>query len=157
MRGLNECQYGPIAACTRSIRSPTAPVSYHCARLVVVRDGSAILTSEFGEKPVRVGDVIALAPDTPCGSEPEGTITITTVYLDHDYIVDQVFWQHSALLADRWDARDFADELYPERAQILRLGENGVRRLAPWLNELVALSADSPSPERFHGSSQMRV
>lgn len=121
-----------------------------CARLVVVRDGSAILTSEFGEKPVRVGDVIALAPDTPCGSEPEGTITITTVYLDHDYIVDQVFWQHSALLADRWDARDFADELYPERAQILRLGENGVRRLAPWLNELVALSADSPSPERFH-------
>lgn len=102
MRGLNECQYGPIAACTRSIRSPTAPVSYHCARRVVVRDGSAILTSEFGEKPVRVGDVIALAPDTPCGSEPEGTITITTVYLDHDYIVDQVFWQHSALLADRW-------------------------------------------------------
>src|SRR5690606_837139 len=65
MRGLNGCQYGPIAACTRSIRSPTAPVSYHCARLVVVRDGSAILTSEFGEKPVRVGDVIALAPDTP--------------------------------------------------------------------------------------------
>ena len=86
-------------------------------KLIFVRDGSAILLSEFGERPVAVGDVVALAANTLCGSEPEGSITVTTVYLDRDYVVDQVFWQHAALLADRLDAQDFADELYSEPAR----------------------------------------
>ncbi|MDR5701799.1 AraC family transcriptional regulator [Agromyces aerolatus] len=114
------------------------------------RAGSAILFSEFGEKPVNVGDVIALSANTLCGSEPEGSITVTTLYLDRDYIIDQVFWQHAALLADRLDAQDFADELYSEPAQILHLGEDRAGMLMPWLDELVALSLDGPSPEKFY-------
>nr|WP_232532766.1 AraC family transcriptional regulator [Nesterenkonia alkaliphila] len=118
--------------------------------MIFVRHGSAILLSEFGEKPVNLGDVIALGSNTLCGSEPEGFITVTTLYLDRDYIIDQVFWQHAALLVDRWDARDFADELYSEPAQVLRLGEDRVGMLVPWLDELVALSLDGPSPARFY-------
>lgn len=142
--------FTPILARTRAIHSPVAPVAYDCVELIFVRHGSAILLSEFGERPVTVGDVIALGANTLCGSEPEGSITVTTLYLDRDYVIDQVFWQHSAFLADRWDAQDFADELYSEPAQILRLGEDRVGMLMPWLDELVVLSLDGPSPDRFY-------
>ncbi|WP_344308509.1 AraC family transcriptional regulator [Brevibacterium samyangense] len=119
-------------------------------KLIFVRHGSAILFSEFGEKPVKVGDVIALAANTLCGSEPEDSITVTTLYLDRDYIIDQVFWQHAALLSDRLDAQDFADELYSEPAQILHLGEDRAGLLMPWLDELLALSLNGPSVDRFY-------
>lgn len=133
-----------------TVSSARSPVAYDCVKLIFVRHGSAVLLSEFGEKPVKVGDVVALAANTLCGSEPEGSITVTTLYLDRDYIVDQVFWQHAAFLADRLHAKDFADELYSEPAQILDLGEDRAGMLMPWLDELVALSLDGPTPERFY-------
>lgn len=142
--------FRPILARTRALHAPITPVAYDCVKLIVVRAGSAILLSEFGEEPVTVGDVVALGANTLCGSEPEGSITVTTLYLDRDYVIDQVFWQHAALLSDRWDARDFADALYSEPAQILHLGEDRAGMLTPWLDELVTLSLDGPSPERFY-------
>lgn len=140
----------PILARTRSIRDPIAPVAYDCVKLIFVRYGSAVLLSEFGQQPVTVGDVVALGANTLCGSDPEGSVTVTTLYLDREYIVDQVFWQHAALLADRLDAQDFTDELYSEPAQVLHLGEDRAGMLMPWLDELVALSIDGPSPGRFY-------
>ncbi|MBF4462627.1 helix-turn-helix transcriptional regulator [Rathayibacter sp. VKM Ac-2878] len=144
-----EVGFEPLVARSRTIHAPIAPIAYDCVKLIFVRDGSAILFSEFGEKPVKVGDVVALAANTLCGSDPEGSITVTTLYLDRDYIVDQVFWQHAALLADRLDAQDFTDELYSEPAQILHLGENRAGMLMPWLDELVALSIGGASSDRF--------
>lgn len=139
-----------IVARTRTVQVPSAPIAFDCVKLVFVLAGSAILISEFGEKSVTVGDVVALGANTLCGSEPEGQITVTTVSLNSDYVVDQVFWQNAAFLADRLHAQDFAAELYSEPAQILRLGENRVGMLVPWLDELVALSLDGPSPDRFY-------
>ena len=133
-----------MCARTCTLHRPTNPVIYDWVKLVFVRHGSAILLSEFGEKPVKVGDVIALAANTLCGSEPEGSITVTTVYLDRDYVIDQVFWQHAAFLADRLHAQAFAEELYSEPAQVLHLGEDRAGMLMPWLDELVALSLDGP-------------
>lgn len=143
-------RFSPILARTQSVHSPRGPVAYDCVKLIFVRAGSAVLYSEFGMRPVNVGDVIALGANTLCGSEPEESITVTTLYLDRDYIIDQVFWQNSALLSDRLHAQDFADELYSEPAQILRLGENRAGMLTPWLDELVALNLDGPTPERFY-------
>lgn len=140
----------PMCARTRTLHHSTGPVAHDCVKLIFIRDGSAILLSEFGEKPVSVGDVVALGANTLCGSEPEGFVTVTTLYLDRDYVVDQVFWQHAAFLADRLHARDFANELYSEPAQLLHLGEDRVGMLMPWLDELVALSIDGPAPERFY-------
>lgn len=140
----------PIVANTRTLLCPVAPIAYDCVKLIFVRHGSAILLSEFGEKPVAVGDVIALGANTLCGSEPEGSITVTTLYLDREYVIDQVFWRHAALLADRLEAQDFAEELYSEPAQVLHLGEDRAGMLMPWLDELVSLSIDGPSPGRFY-------
>lgn len=143
-------RFTPIIARTRSVRNPISPIAYDCVKLIFVRHGSAILLSEFGEKHVTVGDAIALGANTLCGSEPEDLITVTTLYLDRDYVIDQVFWQHSALLADRLAAQDFAEELYSEPAQILRVGEDRAGMLMPWLDEMVALSLDGLAPERFY-------
>lgn len=148
-RGGHPRSFSPILARTESVHAPRGPVAYDYVKLIFVRAGSAILLSEFGEKPVTTGDVVALGANTLCGSQPEGSITVTTLYLDRDYVVDQVFWQHAALLADRLDAQDFAEELYSEPAQILHLGEDRAGMLAPWLDELVTLSIDGPSPKRF--------
>lgn len=140
----------PVLARTRTIHRPVGPVTYDCVKLIFVRHGSAVLFSEFGEKPVTTGDVVMLGANTLCGSEPEGSITVTTLYLDRDYVTDQVFWQHAALLYDRLDAQDFMDAQYSEPAQILHLGEDRAGMLMPWLDELVALSIDGPSPDRFY-------
>lgn len=147
---VERLQYTPVLAHTRAVHSPLAPVAYDCMKLIFVRAGSAILLSEFGEQPITTGDVVALGANTLCGSEPEGSITVTTLYLDRDYVIDQVFWQHAALLSDRLEAQDFTEELYSEPAQILRLGEDRAGVLMPWLDELVALSIDGPPPEKFY-------
>jgi len=106
-----EFAFTPIFARTKTVHSPVGPMAYDCIKLGFVRSGSAILFSEFGEKPVSPGDVIVLAANARCESEPEGSITVTTVYLDTDYqyLIDQVFWQHVGLLQDRLDAQDFAE------------------------------------------------
>ena len=134
--------YAPIVARSRVVHRPVGPVAYDCVKIIVVRDGSAILFSEFGQKPVKPGDVILLGANVLCGSEPEGHITATTVYADTDYMLDQVRWQYAGFLEDRLDAQGFAETIYSEPAQILRLGEDRVGMLMPWLDELVALSVD---------------
>ncbi|WP_246159775.1 helix-turn-helix domain-containing protein [Microbacterium rhizomatis] len=118
-------------------------------KLIVVRSGSALLFSEFGTRHVNVGDVVLLAAQTLCGSEPEGSITTTTIYLDRDYLIDQVFWQYAAQFCDRHNARDFFDTHYSTPAQIVRIGEDRAGLLMPWLDELAALSLNGPNPERF--------
>ncbi|MFC9444250.1 MULTISPECIES: helix-turn-helix transcriptional regulator [Micrococcales] len=119
-------------------------------KIIVVRSGSAILFSEFGERPIRPGDVVLLGANVLCGSEPEGHVTVTTIYADTDFLLDQLFWQHADVLRDRLDAQGFADTIYTEPAQVLRLGEDRAGMLMPWLDELVALSVDGVYRERFH-------
>lgn len=143
-------RYDPLIARTRTIHHPTGPVAYDCVKLIVVRSGSAILFSEFGERPVGIGDVILLGANVLCGSEPEGHITVTTIYADTDFLLDQLFWQYADLLRDRLEAQGFADTIYTDPAQVLRLGEDRTGMLMPWLDELVGLSIDGVYRERFH-------
>lgn len=139
-RVLNRFQM--LLARTHTVHRPLGPLAYDCVKVIVVRDGSAILFSEFGQRHVRPGDVIVLGPNVLCGSEPEGHITISTIYADTDYVIDQVRWRYASVLHDRLDAQCFADTIYTEPAQLLRLGEDRAGMLMPWLDELVALSID---------------
>ena len=120
----NGVDFSPIRAFTRTAYRPADPVAFDWIKLAFVRDGSAILLSEFGKRPVRFGDAVLLSANVLCGIEPEGHITATVVYADADYVVDQVFWQHASVLRDRLDAAEFASTIYTEPAQILRLGED---------------------------------
>lgn len=125
-------------------------MAYDCVKVVVVRDGSAFLFSEFGRLPVKTGDVIILGANVLAGSEPEGHITVTTIYLDTDYLLDQVRWQYAGFLDDRLDAQEFAETIYTEPAQILRLGEARAGMLMPWLDELVALSVEGDFVRHYY-------
>jgi AraC-like DNA-binding protein len=143
-------RFNALLAGTRTVHRPVGPVAYDCVKLIVVRDGSAILFSEFGERPIRVGDVVLLAANVLCGSEPEGHITVSTIYADTDYVLDQLFWQNADILCDRLDTQALADTIYTEPAQILRLGEDRVGVLTPWVDELVALTTYRIARHRFH-------
>lgn len=143
-------EFHPVLARTRTSHRPVGPVAFDCVKVIVVRDGSALLFSEFGQRIVTVGDIVLLGANVLCGSEPEGHITTTTIYLDTDYMIDQVFWQHARLLRDRLDARRFTEAVYSEPAQVLRLGEDRTGMLMPWLDELVARSIDGGFENHFH-------
>lgn len=124
------------------MRRARDPAAYDCVRVAVVRDGSAFLNSDLGQQPVNIGDVILLGADIRCGAEPEGRFTVTTIYIDTDYAIEAVFWRYVDLVEDHLDAQEFAQTLYAEPAQILRIGEQNTERLAPWLDELAELSAN---------------
>lgn len=141
--------FSPILARTQSAHSPIAPIAFDCLKLIIIRSGSARLFSGFGSHHVNIGDVIVLAANTLCGAEPEGWVTTTTLYLDREYVIDQVFWQYAAQFCDRHNARDFFEAHYSTPAQIVRIGEDRAGHLMPWLDELASLSLDGPQPERF--------
>lgn len=148
--GLVGTPSSPIMTRTRTLHRSTDPVAHDCVTVTFIRDGSAFLLSDFGQQPVKPGDVILLCANTLCGSEPEGHVTDTTVYLDTDYVIDQVFWQHVGILQDRLDAQEFAATIYTEPAQILLLGEDRAGMLMPWLDELVALSIENSPVANFY-------
>lgn len=143
-------QYEPLLARTRAIHRTIGPIAYDCLEIVVVRSGSAILFSEFGTQAVSVGDAALLGPNVLSCMEPEGHVTVTSIYIDTDYALDQFFWQHSTILHDRLDARGLAEKVYSEPAQILRLGAARAGMMMPWLDEMVALSVERQFRPRFN-------
>src|SRR5690625_899835 len=148
MRGPPE-NFQALLARNRTYYRPVEPASFDCVQVIFIRDGSAFLIGETGQEPVTVGDVLLLGSNVLYGAEPEGHVTVTTIYLDLDYLLDQVFWQHSHVLRDRLDAPRFAETVYAEAAQVLRIGESRLGLLLPGLDELVALSVDG-GLHRFH-------
>ena len=141
--------FSPVVARTTAVCHPIRPVAYDCVRLIVIRSGSAVLLSEFGKRRVTTGHAVLLAANTLCCSMPDGAMIATTLYLDHDYLVDQIFWQYAAVMAHRLQAHEAINAAYAEPAQVLEIGDDRVGDIAPWLDELSALSLDGPAPDRF--------
>lgn len=46
----SERNFAPILARSRTVYRPAGPVAYDCVKVIVVRDGSAFLFSEFGPR-----------------------------------------------------------------------------------------------------------
>src|SRR5690606_2652257 len=84
----------PVRARTCTLHDPVGPVAHDCVKLIFIRHGSAILLSEFGEKPVSVGDVVALGANTLRGSEPEGFLLRPGFGAGSDSRKDEGLWQH---------------------------------------------------------------
>lgn len=108
-----------------------------------------ILSGDFGQYPINVGDVALVGADVSCGIEPEGQVTVTTVYLDSGYAVDQFYWQHTGWIIDRLEAQEVAAAAYAEPVQVLRLGEPLLTELGPWLDDLVQLGSATRPWESF--------
>ncbi|MBX3195136.1 MAG: helix-turn-helix transcriptional regulator [Microbacteriaceae bacterium] len=147
--------FSPINARTSTAYTEVAPIAYDCVKIIVVRAGGALLFSEFGIRHVNVGDVVVLAANTLCSAEPEDWVTTTTLYLHGDYLVDQVFWQFAAQFVDRFDAHRFLESYYVEPARVIRIGEDRLSLLMPWLDELAALSLDGFPPQQFYRAQSL--
>ncbi|KAB1643055.1 helix-turn-helix transcriptional regulator [Gulosibacter chungangensis] len=143
-------RFSPVLARTQTAVTAIAPIAFDCVKFIIIRGGSARLFSELGSQHVNVGDVVVLAANTLCGAEPEGWVTTTTLYLDRDYVIDQVFWQYAARFKDRLDASTFLDTNYAEPAQVVRIGDDRAGLLMPWLDELTALSVEGLPAVRFY-------
>jgi len=139
----------PLLARTTRTRQLSALTTYSCVKLTAIRDGSAILSDGRRQRPIRSGDLLLLGAGVPCAAEPEGQVTVTTIYLDPDYAVDQFYWQHAGLLLDRFEAQGVAAAVLAEPVQVLRLGERRLGELAPWLDELTELSRAGNPSESF--------
>jgi len=86
-------RYGPVAVETREFRRPVPSVAFDCVKLVLIRDGSTILTTEWGTTRVGKDDLVLLRTAVPCSGTPEESVTASTLYLDTDYAFELWFWQ----------------------------------------------------------------
>lgn len=143
-------EFSPVVARLGTIHRPLGPRAFDCAQLAVVRAGSAILFGKFGDHYLNIGDVALISPCTLFRVEPEPWVTITTLYVDNDYLVDQIFWQYATHFTDRLDTQTFLDAQDTDPIHVVRLGENRASLLTPWLDELTALSTNGLLPERFY-------
>ncbi|QPE03362.1 helix-turn-helix transcriptional regulator [Microbacterium schleiferi] len=85
-------RYGPIAVETREFRRPVPPVAFDCAKLLLIREGSTILTTGNETRIASEGDLVFLRTAVLCGGTPEQSVTISTVYIDTDYLFELWFW-----------------------------------------------------------------
>jgi hypothetical protein len=46
--------FHPVLARTQTVHRPIGPTAYDCVKIIVAREGSAVLYSEFGQKQVRL-------------------------------------------------------------------------------------------------------
>ncbi|RLK49717.1 AraC-like DNA-binding protein [Microbacterium telephonicum] len=140
----------PILIRTEVRRDSLAPTAHDCVTVILVRTGIAELLSEFGQRTVSPGDIALLGGNTLYGVEPVGEATLTILHLDTDYIIDQIYWQNVAAVGDREFAQRYAETVYTDPAQIIRIGLPRLDRLAPWLDELTTLTAPGATTERFY-------
>lgn len=145
----------PIVAETSTYTSALRPLAYDWVRVVFLRSGTAIVYSEFGEQPLRPGDALLLGAKVLSGCHPEEPVTATTIFLDRDYLVDKVFWQHSAVLTHRLEASQLLDDPYVEPAQILHLSDQDFTEILPWLDELTELSCDQENSGGFISTERL--
>lgn len=121
----------PIIARTESRRDAVAPTAHDCVTVILVRAGIAELLSEFGRRTVSPGDIALLGGNTLYGVEPVGEATLSILHLDTDYIIDQIYWQNVAAVGDREFAQRYAETVYTDPAQIIRIGLPRLDRLTP--------------------------
>lgn len=140
---LSVCAHG------RTLSRCLEPRAYSCLRIVIVRDGSAFLHSKANAYPVNVGDIAVLGVDAAVGLEPEGRVTLTTLFLDIEYVSDLVFWHHPSSPPDRLEARRITDRFSAVPVRVLRIGEEHTEELGPMLDGFTALSSEACTESEF--------
>lgn len=131
-----DMNWSPVVVQTRAFTRPVDPVAYDCVKIMLIREGSAILFSEFGERPTRVGDLVVLCAATLCGAVPEGEVTVSTAYVDTDYLMDQLAWRHAEHLADRYAAALMIERSFHFRAELMRLRPDIAARFGSLLDQI---------------------
>ncbi|WP_373277439.1 helix-turn-helix transcriptional regulator [Brevibacterium paucivorans] len=137
----------PIEASTSQPPQNPGPDAYDWFRLIFLREGDGVALSEFGEKLIRAGDIVIVSPNVLFEYRAASRGTVISVFIDHDYVVDQVFWQNSGVLHDKTSARELLELPCIDPAQVLRLSETDRSAVSQFLDELVSISNMRCSPD----------
>lgn len=133
----------PFAARTTTIASDVAPVAFDCVKFVLVREGAATLTCAANVGRVGTGDVIVVAAHTSCCATPEPRVTVSTLYVDRDYLIDLVYWQCVTTFVDRLEVKHLFDTLFTNHSQRFHLGRAQLEQIAAWFDELTIISCSA--------------
>ncbi|WRS29195.1 helix-turn-helix transcriptional regulator [Actinomycetaceae bacterium MB13-C1-2] len=128
--------WSPVVVQTRSFTLPIDPVAYEAVKIMLVRDGSMVLFSEFGKREATVNDLVVLCAATLCGAVPRGTVKVSTAYVDPDYLLDQLSWRHAEVLPDRFAAEVLVERSYHFRAELIHLLPEVAVTLARFLDSI---------------------
>ncbi|MFL0431267.1 helix-turn-helix transcriptional regulator [Kocuria palustris] len=121
------------------MRKQVGPRVFDCVAFLIVRDGSVVLTVGERQHPIAFGHAVLIAPRTVFTYEPEGAATLTTLLVDVDYLLDQLYWQHPDVFADRYVVRQYAGALFPDAAHVLHVNGEDANRLILVLDEMTTL------------------
>ena len=136
----------PVRVQTRSYDRPVDVVAYDCAKIMLIREGSVRLLSEFGQQIARAGDLIVLCATTLCGAIPQGTVTVSTAYVDPEYLLDQVRWCHAEQLADRMAAEAMVERTFHRRAQLFHLRPHTAELFAKFFDGIESAASRHANP-----------
>lgn len=139
----------PIAVRTHTLEAAKRTAVFVCDQFVLVRDGAANLFQGGSVARVRAGMVIVVSARASYWVAPKPSLTTTTLYLDRDYLIDQVYWQSIAHFVDRHEVKAYFETDYTNRSQLLCLDPRQVAEISVWLDELEDLSRAGITPERF--------
>lgn len=62
------------------------------AKLLLVRDGEAMITHGERAFHVRRGDLVLVRPNAPCGGTPEPVASVSTIYAEPEFVFDKWRW-----------------------------------------------------------------
>ncbi len=133
----------PVIVQTRTHHQPVDPVAYDCVKIMLIRDGAVTLLSEFGKCEALPGDLVVLCATTLLGAIPQLPVTVSTVYIDPDYLLDQVLWNHAEEIGDRLSAQALVEHTYHFRAQVLHLPERTAFQIGQLLDGIATEQADT--------------
>lgn len=133
-------RYSPVVAEHCVLRRPVQQLSYDCVRISVVRRGKTRICSGHTEQVARAGDAAIFCPNEVCSLNPVEPTSVSTVYVDTDFLADLVFWQHADSLTDRFQVYEFLVSPTGFPARIISV-RSILSQLELWLDEMVEHSA----------------
>lgn len=133
-----------------TIASDVPPAAFDCVKFILVREGIATLACGANTARVVPGDVIVVSAHTLCCAAPEPRVTVSTLYIDRDYLIDLVYWQCATHFVDRLEVKHFFDVLFTNHSQQFHLGHTQLEQIAAWLDELTVMSQEGIASERFY-------
>ncbi|QQT70808.1 helix-turn-helix transcriptional regulator [Brevibacterium casei] len=112
VEAVRERAPGPIHVETDSSTRVVEPVAYTCLRFMLVREGRLFVHSRHGTAHARPGMLVIVCAGTLCGAIPEPSATVTTAFVNLDYLLDQLTWRLNGLLRDRHEAELIAAKAF---------------------------------------------
>ncbi|WP_162621885.1 helix-turn-helix transcriptional regulator [Microbacterium suaedae] len=134
-------RHGPIGAVTEDGEASREQQSDAWIRVVFVRRGNAKISWAHGSRTVYSGDVALIGPRASATISDRAEATTTTLFLDWQYAVDQVYWQSFGFVEDRIEAAKILNRAYAPGVLFAQLHASQREVIEPRIDRIAELCA----------------